>query len=141
MRKQRSTPYLITLCIAMAACGTSDDAPRVPLGAAGATTSAASGPVREALDKGNAAYRAKDYQGALRAYREAAAVATPDNAAPYYGIQMAARALGNTALADSAMTRIRAISGDSIKADPHALPSNHPRLKIVEDSAVRNRKS
>ena len=127
--------------IVATACGKDDAAPRVPLGAAGATTAATAGPMHAALERGNAAFRARDYEGALRAYREAAAAATPDNAAPYYGIQMAARAMGNTALADSAMTRIRAISGDSIGADPHALPSDHPRIKVVEDSAVRNRKN
>lgn len=94
--------------------------------------------MRQALDRGNAAYRARDYQGALRAYRDAAA-ASPDNIAPYYGIQMAARALGNAALADSAMRRIRSMSSDTSGADPHALPQDHPRIKVTEDVGKKPR--
>ena len=139
MRTLSSAILVLALCLG-AACGKDEGAPKVPLGAANGTTSANT-PVHAALDRGNAAFRAHDYEAALRAYREAAAAAPADNAAPYYGIQMAAKAMGNTALADSAMLRIRAISGDTGRADPHALPTDHPRLKIVEDSAVRNRKS
>jgi Flp pilus assembly protein TadD len=123
---------LLLALVAATACGKDDSAPRVPLGAAGASATGASTPLQAALDRGNAAYRARDYEGALRAYREAAA-ANPENVAPYYGIQMAARAMGNNVLADSAMRRIRAMSGDSSGADPHALPKDHPRIKVSED--------
>ena len=41
--------------------------------------------------------------------------------------------------ADSAVAApARAMPADSVR-DPHALPANRLRLKIVEDSAVRNR--
>lgn len=99
---------------------------------------ALAGPAREALDRGNAAYRARSYTGALDAYR-AAAAAAPGDAAPYFGIYMAAIALHDTVLADSAMRVIRAqrASGgdmltDSSLRDLHArgavVPKGHPPI-------------
>jgi hypothetical protein len=80
-----------------------------PVGAAGTASRSTLAPAaREAVDRGNAAFRAKRYEEALREYR-AAALAAPEHAVPLYGIQMAARALGNSALADSAMRRLRAL--------------------------------
>ncbi|HEU4585566.1 MAG TPA: hypothetical protein VFR95_07435 [Gemmatimonadaceae bacterium] len=95
-------------------------------------------PASEPLDRGNAAYRAGNYAGALDAYR-AAAVAAPEDAAPYFGIYMAAMALHDTVLADSAMRVIRAqhASGgdmltDSSLRDLHAhgamVPKGHPPI-------------
>ena len=58
----------------------------------------------EALDSGNNAYRAGDYESALRWYRDAVDV-DDDVAAGWFGVYMAQLALGNTAAADSAMAR------------------------------------
>lgn len=102
------------------------------------------GPAREALDRGNAAYRARNYRDALDAYRTAAAAA-PEDAAPYFGIYMAATALDDTVLADSAMALIRAqranggdMLTDSSLRDLHArgavMPAGHP---AVRDSSKR----
>lgn len=103
-----------------------------------AEASPVDGPAREPLDRGNSAYRAGDYSGALDAYR-AAAAAAPEDAAPYFGIYMAATALHDRALADSAMKMIRAqhASGGDMLADSslrnlHAhgatAPKGHPPI-------------
>jgi len=62
---------------------------------------------RAALDAGNAEFRAKHYAAALGHYR-LASLSSPGEAAPFYGIYMAAQALNNTPLADSAVAEIRA---------------------------------
>ncbi len=55
-----------------------------------------------ALDSGNAAYRANDYQAALQQYRKVVEL-EHDLAAGWFGVYMAQLALGNTEAADSAM--------------------------------------
>ena len=67
-------------------------------------------PVRAALDSANGLYRAGQYAGALAQYRAAAAGA-PGDAAPYFGIYMAATALHQKALADSALAIINERAG------------------------------
>ena len=62
---------------------------------------------KTALDSGNQLYRAGKYKLALAQYRLAAKLA-PANAAPYYGIYMAADKLGDKKLADSAMAAVNA---------------------------------
>lgn len=137
-------PLLLATLAPFAACDSSDDrAGRVPLGTretAAAVTAAESldANARTRLSQGNVAFRAKRYPEALGFYREAAAAA-PRSAAPLWGIQMAARALGDSALADSAVAAIRARSPDPRAvpgSDPHgapprtrgALPPDHPPL-------------
>lgn len=58
------------------------------------------------IDSGNAAFRERDHESALRHYREAIAD-MPDNSSAWYGIYMAERALGNEAAADSALAKVR----------------------------------
>ena len=139
---------LASLTTISAGCSKDDSAARVPLDQVG-SQSGSQGPaggtlspeVRAALDRGNEAYRAKRYDEALAAYRDAAAAA-PNEAAPYYGIQMAARALGRTALADSAEEKIRVLSPGSSSGgatDPHALPPDHPKIKVTEDVPKKSR--
>lgn len=80
---------------------------------------------RAALDSGNAAFREKKYDAALAYYR-AGVKAAPDNSAPYFGVYMAARAMGNLVLADSAMKQVQehakggAPITDSTMRDLHA---------------------
>lgn len=134
LRRALRRSVLIAGAAAVVSCYAEDDKPRTPLGQMSADTrmpdrpaEALSAAAQSALARGNELYRAKKYEDALAAYREAA-VASPHHAAPYFGIQMAANALGRRAVADSALRRIRALSppvaGDS--ADPHALPPGHP---------------
>ena len=61
------------------------------------------------LDSANVALRAKRYDAALRYYR-AAAAAAPNHTAPLYGMHTVARAVGDSALADSTFARLYAIS-------------------------------
>jgi hypothetical protein len=137
-----STVVIVAVVLALAACERRDDAPRTPLdrmgspsagsgsgaaGSSGRPVDSLNAEARAALARGNEAMRARRHRDALRAYREAAKAA-PHNATSYFGIQMAARALGDSALADSAARLIRALSppGDSTPLDPHALPPGHP---------------
>jgi hypothetical protein len=137
------------LLVALAACDTSDSAGRQPLAASGAAADMAAGaPAPElppaamtALDAGNTAYRAKQFDDAIAKYREAAAAA-PQHAAPWFGVFMAANELKNTALADSAMARVKALSADPAALGAHAdvtsgaaappggsLPPGHPNAQ------------
>lgn len=75
--------------------------------------------VRAQVDSGNAAYRGRDFRAALRHFREAARL-DPGQAVAWYGVQMAADALGDRAAADSAGARLRAL----VPAAPPA--AHHP---------------
>jgi tetratricopeptide (TPR) repeat protein len=112
------------LLLALAACGRGDAAAtrRARPGAA-----AIPAPVRAQLDSGNAAYRLRDYPAALRHYREAARL-DPDQAPAWYGVQMAAGALGDRAAADSAGARLRALAPATPPAvhHPGAAPAPPP---------------
>jgi hypothetical protein len=121
---------------ANASPGASASSPKLPLAA------------MNALDEGNKAYRAKQLDVALAKYREAAVVA-PQHAAPWFGIYMAANEMKNTALADSAMVRVKSLSADPAALDAHAtvtsanggldtasrgMPAGHPATKLVMPS-------
>jgi Flp pilus assembly protein TadD len=62
------------------------------------------------IDSGNAAFRAKDFDGAARRYASAAAV-KPDDPAAYYGLGMALARLGRDDEARIAYGRARALAG------------------------------
>ena len=134
-RSVRGRRHALLLALAaVAGCAApADEAPRKPLQAfqAGATTAAEPQPApspsasaaaplqplpleaQAALDRGNAAFRAHDYEGALTAYRLAATHA-PDQAAPWFGVYLVAQQLGRPALADSALRAVRERSGDQL---------------------------
>jgi Flp pilus assembly protein TadD len=61
------------------------------------------------LDGGNEAYSEGDFAKALEHYRLATEV-MPDNAAAWFGIAMAATALGDSLAADSAMVKARGLA-------------------------------
>lgn len=71
-----------------------------------ATTPALSAAAQVALDSGNALFRKTDYAAALVQYR-LAAKESPETAAPFFGIYMAALKLKDRALADSAFAAMR----------------------------------
>jgi tetratricopeptide (TPR) repeat protein len=80
------------------------------------------------LDGGNARFAAGDHEGALARYR-AAAESDSTNAAAWYGIHMAGTALGDSALADQALARVRQLAPDAGPLDQHhprPLPPGHP---------------
>jgi hypothetical protein len=123
MRAERCAAALVALAIA--AC-TAKEGPKTPLtrrpGLPTVDTSPAAirnnphtvlaPEAKAALDSGNADYRAHRYDAALAAYRRASALA-PAHGAPYYGIYMAASALGQKAVADSALKAFSARTVES----------------------------
>lgn len=129
------SPRFITIAVAAVlatqACSRSKAPDKQPLAAqSGGETSARSAlapETRAALDSGNAAYRAGQYEKALKSYRDAAKSA-PDNAAPYFGIYMAAGKLGNKALADSATAFISAHSGSQPGLSDSAMKAMHQQI-------------
>lgn len=173
-----SAVAVVALCSA-AACNSTDKADRQPLARAGdarsADLSAGSGLAGQrgaklplaalhALDAGNMAYRAKNYREAMAQYREAT-VAAPEHAAPWFGLYMVANEVKNTALADSAMQRVKALSADPTALSAHAevtaaapqkellpppssgnlptnhpstqpLPTNHPKYKLASPAKM-----
>ena len=80
-------------------------------------------------DSGNAAMRNEDYARALADYRRASELA-PQHTAPFFGIQMVARATNNKPLADSALAAIRARTP---AGESGALVAPHP----MSDSALK----
>ena len=139
----------------LVACDNSDAAGRQPLGtvpeAAAATPDSPTLPpaALTALDAGNVAYRARQFDVALANYRHAAAAA-PMHAAPWFGIYMVANDMKNTALADSAMMQVKNLAADPAALDAHAevsnaqshaMPSGHPsttrRLPSGHPTAIR----
>lgn len=114
----------------LAAC-TGDQGDRVPLDRSGSERSlqaeALPPEIQSRLDSGNAAYRARDYEGALAHFTEVSRLA-PDLAAGWYGIGMTWSALGNQAAADSAMMRAHRLAPDVPLQHPtgEAPPNPHP---------------
>jgi tetratricopeptide (TPR) repeat protein len=82
------------------------------------------GDVRARIEHGNAAYRAGDYPAALAHYREATRL-EPDEATGWYGVVMAADALGNARLAAEARERVRALN-PALDVGGHPAPGSHP---------------
>ena len=132
---------IIIAALTVAACQ-SKEPPKHPLGAqAGQITVDTSAAARAnnphamlppkakaALDSGNTLYRAGNYEAALAQYGLATELA-PANAAPYYGVYMAADKLGKKRLADSAMAAFSArasngqeVFNDSLMKKAHTAP-------------------
>lgn len=114
---------------ALAGCGGEQAGERVTLGQPPASAAALTPEVRAALDSGTVAYRAGDYAQALAYYRRAVESA-PDQPAPWLGVSMAERALGNVAAADSAASRAQALAPGVIMSHPDpaegGMPTGHP---------------
>lgn len=111
---------ILILAIVAAACARGEKAPATDSAVAAAalppghaaiperTSGEVLTPAAQALlDSGNAAFRAKKPKEALEFYQRAAA-AVPLHPAPWFGTYMAAQALGDSALADSAQKMIQA---------------------------------
>jgi len=136
---------IILAALAAAACQ-SKEQPKHPLGEAGGAQSGqitvdtsaaarANNPhvmlppkAKAALDSGNVLYKAGKYEAALAQYGLATELA-PANAAPYYGVYMAADKLGKKKLADSAMAAFSArasngqeVFNDSLMKKAHTAP-------------------
>ena len=120
---------LLPLCVAgvTAACSGTESSPKIPLGQVASADSARAveaahaiiGPAaRAALDSGNMLFRQRAYAAALVHYRAASSLA-PQHPAPFFGIYMVARAIHDSAMADSALTAIRVRNGP-MTAAPHS---------------------
>ena len=126
--KIRWTPLLL-LALA-AACGKAGEDPeRVTLGAeAGEVRSRLPAAIQIELDSGNVAYRERDFEGALRHY-QAALRLDPDEPTSWYGVAMAAGALGDQALLAEARGKVEQLAP---QMDPgtHSMPGRgaHPPL-------------
>jgi len=139
----------VAIVIATAACRAAPDSkPSVPVSDATRRAIASAGSIapptptplppraRAALDSGNAQLRSRRYDAALASYRVAVAEA-PGHVAPEFGVYLAAKRMGNTALADSALRIISAHTGgspawtDSAMRGAHrtqGVPPSHPTL-------------
>jgi Flp pilus assembly protein TadD len=107
---------LLALLVLAGACG-NEEAQRFTLNAAGEDQSRLAAEVQGPIDNGNAAFRARDYEAALAYYRQAAELA-PEEATAWFGISMAAEALGDQALADTARAQINRLAPE-LMAEPH----------------------
>lgn len=107
---RRTTVAFLVTSLALGGCGPPDDQPTGSVERDAIQNARAEWPagVSEAVDSGNAAYRARDFNGASQHYRRAID-AGPDIGAAWFGLYMAERALGNAAAADSALERARAL--------------------------------
>ena len=65
--------------------------------------------VASAVDSGNVAMRADDAESALVYYRRGVEI-SPDNSSAWFGVYMAERALGNQAVADSALQTVMSLA-------------------------------
>ena len=148
----------VVALVSAAACDSPDKAGRQSLSSAAEQ----SGPklplaALNALDAGNAEYRAKNYSEAMAKYREAT-LAAPEHAAPWFGLYMVASEVKNTPLADSAMKHVKALSADPTALSAHAevtaaapqkellpapssgnLPANHPSTQPLPADHPRYR--
>lgn len=116
--RNRIFPLLAAALLAAGCQSQGTPAARMTIGAADAEpASGLPAELQAQIDSGNAAYRAKDYEAALRHYREAAR-RDPDEPTTWFGVAMAAGALGDEALADSARQRVQQLA-------PHLSPASH----------------
>jgi secreted trypsin-like serine protease len=114
----RAHRLIVLTTLASAACGGPERASdRVTLGE-GAGPGTLPAAVQAPIDSGNVAYRGGDYAAALRYYRTAAERA-PDDVTPWIGVGMAAGALDDRPLLDSANARISQLA-------PDLAPGAHP---------------
>ena len=133
----RGAVVAVALCVSASSCA-KDDGPRTPLRqfqeGTGALPSGhppldASAPLSRtasaALDSGNAAFRVKNYELALRLYREAA-VAAPTHASPWFGIFMVGEATGDHVLRDSAKREVQKRTVDPPAVTDSTLRNTHP---------------
>jgi tetratricopeptide (TPR) repeat protein len=119
---------LLALAALVAACG-GEPASRTTIGAEEDRTGGLPAELQTPIDSGNIAFRARDYETALRHYRQAASLA-PDEPTGWFGVVMAADAMGNRELADSARARIDRIAPE-LNPGSHT-SAGHPETTLGE---------
>lgn len=129
-----SRPFLVSAAVSaallLAGCGGDGGGERVPLDRPGSGQGEAPElppGIQSHLDSANAAYRARDYEEALRHFTEVTELA-PDLAAGWYGVGMTQAALGNAEEADEAMMRVHRLAPEIPLQHPgtSAPPNPHP---------------
>jgi tetratricopeptide (TPR) repeat protein len=118
----------LVLALSVAACGTqTDEANRTTLGGEPAQQGGGlPAEIQAPIDSGNVAYRARDYEAALRHYQVATSRSENEPTA-WFGVAMAAEAMGNRALADSARSRINRLAPDlNVSGHTDASDTGHP---------------
>jgi Flp pilus assembly protein TadD len=123
----RAQFFIVLATLTAAGCGGSPEGDRMTLGEGGHPSTGLPAAVQMPIDSGNAAYRGGDYAAALAHYRTAAERA-PDDPTPWIGVAMAAGALHDEPLRDSANARIRVLAPDLLAGADHggAADSPHP---------------
>jgi tetratricopeptide (TPR) repeat protein len=118
--RTRTTAALAAAAALLVACsgGPEDTAEKVPLTPPEQST-ALKGPEHIQLDSGNVAYRAKQYEQALRYYKSAAQL-KPDFSAAWFGVYMAEDKLGNKEGAAEAMERAKTLGAAAALHHPTA---------------------
>jgi hypothetical protein len=115
----RAQSWFLLVTLAAAGCdGSGADADRVTLGDEGDRPGGLPAEVQVPIDSGNAAYRGGDYASALRYYRVAADRA-PGEVTPWIGVSMAAGALQDVAVQDSANAMIQQLAPDLLAEGAH----------------------
>jgi tetratricopeptide (TPR) repeat protein len=108
--KSRFTVLLLSALGLVACTGEPQGAGRFSLGEAPAGAAPGLRPdLQLQIDSGNAAYREQDYAAALRYYQQAAQ-RDPTEPTAWFGVSMAAGALGNQELLDSAQLRLHRLA-------------------------------
>jgi tetratricopeptide (TPR) repeat protein len=130
----------VTLCgvLLLAGCDGDRGEDRVPLdgdmsrqGEAGAIPDELPPEIQARLDSGNASYRERAYDDALRHFETVTRMA-PDLAAGWYGIGLTQAVLGNREAADEAMMHVHRLApqlpldhpSSDAPQDPHLAPPN-----------------
>jgi Flp pilus assembly protein TadD len=125
--KIRFAPLAVLALLAVG-CANEGDAARTTVGQemGEEPRSTLAADVQAPIDAGNQAYRNRDFAEALAHYRTATERA-PNEATAWFGVAMAADAMGNRELADSARVRIEALAPElNVAGHTEATPNGHP---------------
>lgn len=116
---------LLTAAAVATACESEGAAAnRMTLGEPQAQQSTLPAEIQLHIDEGNGAYRARDYEAALEHY-QAAADLDPAQPTAWFGVAMAAAAMGDEERAEAARQRVQALDPGLAGAD-HAEPMRKP---------------
>lgn len=124
----RFAPLLVLALLAAGCNNEGAEAARTTVGqdTAQQPVSSLAAEVQEPIDAGNQAYRDRDFAAALAHYQTATQRA-PDEPTAWFGVAMAADAMGNRALADSARVRIETLAPElSTRGHTEATDTGHP---------------
>jgi tetratricopeptide (TPR) repeat protein len=129
---KRCIPLLLAAALVGAACqDQSEAANRVTLGEPqGEYGGGLPAELQAHIDDGNAAYRARDYEAALVHY-QAAAEKDPSQPTAWFGVAMAASALGDEERAEQARQRVQQLDPD-LGASSHSAPAEAHGAPMVK---------